>query len=615
MSEAGTARPGVLSRVGRGITALRNFVLNAVFLLLLIVICIGLLTTCQGISVPSDSALIINPRGVIVEARHMPVPFAGLVPGTTQVREVELNALLTAIDHAATDDDIRMLILDLDELVWAAPAHGERLGAALTRFREQGKKVVSYANFYSQAQYHIASFADALYMHPMGQVVLEGFGGFNFYLKDLLDRFAVNVHVFRVGDYKAAIEPLTRNDMSEASRMDNEALYQNIWQQVLDDIATNRAVDKADLQAYADNLGEALATTGGDLALAAVENHLIDELMSADQAQVRLADDVGFSDQARGDINGIDYRSYLEARSLLAAPVNLSSNKIAVIVAQGMIVNQSTSDTSVSLDDIVPLIRQAKEDPAVRAVVVRVDSPGGSQFASELIRQELELVQLAEKPVVASFGANAASGGYWIAATADAIVAESTTITGSIGIFSLIPTFEEALSKYGVHTDGVGTTSLTLSGNPFTGINEPLAEILQARVEHGYTQFVNLVARGRDMSPDAVDAIAQGRIWTGDAALELGLVDELGGLQTALEQAAHLAGLEEWDSVTLRPGVDPRSMLLAELFGPLNGVSSSGAGVWRHLQTLMATLGDLDDPGHTYALCEACWLPSPFKIR
>ncbi len=612
MTEANAARRGVLAKVGRGVTALRNFVINTLFLLTLLFVAALLLTTCQTVSVPTDAALVINPRGNVVEARQPPVPFAGVVPGTAMPREVELDEILTAIHHAAADDNIRMLVLDLDEMSAIAPAHAQRIGAALVKFRESGKKVVSYAHYYTQAQYHIASFADALYMHPMGQVVLEGFGGFNFYLKELLDRFNVNVHVFRVGDYKAAVEPMTRTDMSESARMDLEALYQNVWQQTLEDLAANRVLEKSDLQTYADDLAASLDVTGGDLARAAVENHLVDELLSADQARVRMADDVGYSDDSRSDINGIGYQAYLEARGLSGPTVQLGGNKIGVITVQGMIVNQGGDAGTASIDDIVPLIRQAKDDPGVRALVVRVDSPGGSQFASELIRQELELVQMANKPVVASFGANAASGGYWIAATADAIVAEAASITGSIGIFSMIPTFEDTLANYGVYTDGVGTTSLTLSGSPFTGINEPMADILQARVEHGYTQFINLVARGRDMSPDAVDAIGQGRVWTGDVAMELGLVDELGGLEQAVEKAAALADLEEWTKVFMRPGIDPRSMLLAELFAPQTAAQvRSEPALFTHFRAVMDHLGRLDDPNAIYALCEACWLQQP----
>jgi protease-4 len=499
-----------------------------------------------------------------------------------------------------------MIILDLDELAWAAPAHAQRIGVALTAFRDSGKKVVSYGHFYSQAQYHIASFADALYMHPMGQIVFEGFGGFNFYYNELLEKFDVNVHVFRVGSYKSAVEPLTRNDMSEEARIASESLYQNIWQHLLQDVATNRQVSKASLQDYADNLASALAVTQGDLARAALEAHLIDELLTADQAQVRMAADVGYRDAGTGDVNSIDLASYLAARGLLQPPLAIGKDKIAVIVAQGMIMSQSNDNQVVAADTTISLIRQAKEEPSIKAVVLRVDSPGGSQFASELIRQELELVQLAGKPVIASFGASAASGGYWIAATADAIIAEPTTITGSIGIFSYLTTFEDTLANYGVHTDGVGTTSLTMGMNPFTGVNESMAKIMQARVEHGYEQFINLVARGRDLTVAEVEEVAQGRVWSGEVALELGLVDQLGGLQSALEKAAEVAELEDWTSVRLRRPVDPRAALLAELIGDQAQALNTAPSLTSKLQHVLRVLERFDDPLDTYALCMTC---------
>ena len=598
-----------LGRIGGGITRLRNFVLNTFFIVAMVLITIVMLSTCESITVPDNSALLINPQGVIVESASLPDPLQEIFASGTQEKEVELSALLRAIDAATTDRHIRMIVLDLDELVWAAPAHAQRIGQALLDFRGTGKQVVSYGNFFSQAQYHIASFADAVYMHPMGQVVLEGFGGFNFYFKELLEDFDVNVHVYRVGEFKSAVEPLLRNDMSEEARMANEALYQNIWQQLLDDLATNRAVGKDTLQAYADDLGGALETTGGDLARAALEAHLIDELLTTDQAQVRIANDVGYRGSDTLEINGIDFASYLRARNLLEPALGIGKDKIAVLVAQGIIVANGPDDRVVAADRTIALIRRVREDPDIKALVVRVDSPGGSQFASELIRQELELVQVAGKPVVASFGASAASGGYWIAATADAIVAEPTTITGSIGIFSLIATFEDTLARYGVHSDGVGTTTLSGSGI-FTGISDQMAEVLQASVAHGYEQFINLVARGRDMPVERVQDIAEGRVWTGEVALDLGLVDELGGMQTALETAASRAGLSNWSTLRLRPPVDPRAAFLAELLAPQaqqRRAPLSRLTITTKLQNILGALEQFDDPNHVYALCESCW--------
>ena len=440
MQQATSRQPGRLGRIGAGITRLRNFVVNTLFVILLLAIGVVLLNTCQSISVPADSALLINPRGVIVEEQYLADPLEDLLAAGSGQHEVEIGNIIKAIDAAAKDDRIRMILLDLDDLTWAAPAHAQSIGHALTAFKATGKKVVAYGDYFDQAQYHIASFADAVYLNPLGQVILQGFGGYNFYLKDLLDRFDVNVHVFRVGSFKSAVEPLTRNDMSAESRMAAEALLQGIWAQMLADISSNRRSDSAALQAYADGLPDVLERTEGDLARAALEHHLVDELLTADQAEVRIANEVGY--RVDGQLNAIDLGNYLQAQGL-TRELATSPNRIAVIVAQGMILDQGRGQGIVSSDTLIPLIRKARQDDAVKAVVLRVDSPGGSQFASEVIRQELELVQIAGKPVVASFGANAASGGYWIAATADAIFAEPTSITGSIGIFSMVPTFEK----------------------------------------------------------------------------------------------------------------------------------------------------------------------------
>ncbi|XOV81777.1 MAG: signal peptide peptidase SppA [bacterium] len=600
------SKVSILGRIGAGITKLRNFFLNALFLLVLVLITLGLLATCEGITVPDNAALVINPRGVIVDAATLPDPFEELLTAGPRLAEVELRSLLRAIELAASDPQIKMIVLDLDEMAWAAPAHAQRIGEALAGFQSAGKKVVAYGQYYSQAQYHVASFADALYLHPMGQIIFEGFGGFTFYFKELLDKFDVNVHVFRVGDYKSAIEPYTRNDMSEESRLASEELYQDIWQHFLRDISANRLIEKPVLQSYADNLADILKITQGDMARAALETQLVDELLTADQVNVRIADDVGYRDRLRGEINGIDFQTYLTANALYEPAVALGKDKIAEIVVQGIIMNQGEGNQLAVAEDIISLIRRARDDRSVKAVVLRVDSPGGSQFASELIRQELELLQLAGKPVVASFGASAASGGYWVSATADAIVAEPTSITGSIGIFSFIPSFEKTLEKYGVYTDGVGTTELSMGLNPFTGVNQPMAEILQAQVEHGYAQFIALVARGRDMSLEQVDAIAQGRVWTGETAKQLGLVDELGGFHLAQEKAAELAGLDTWEPVRLQPPVDPRAAFLAELMMPDAQTRVSRTSPLSQLQRGWQILAQFDDPANRYVLCESC---------
>lgn len=603
------SKTSVLGRIGGSITKLRNFAVNAIFLVFLMFVFIAGLATCERVSVPKNSALLIDPKGVLVEARSYAAGLEHLLQSGP--RQIELQELLTAIDLAGEDPDIRMILLDLDELYGITPVHASRLGAALNQFKEKSKKVISFANYYNQSQYYLASYADALYMHPMGQIILNGFGGYFLYYNELLENFDVNVHVFRVGEFKEAVEPLLRNDMSDEARQAREVLYTDLWQTMLQNIAANRSLQPHDVDAYAQQMPALVKATRGDLARAALENHLVDELLTTDQARVRIADEVGYDSQGTG-INGISYDAYLaatETTKLISA-----GDQIAVLVAQGPIMLDGPTGEVASAEELNALIRQARQNPQTKALVLRVDSPGGGQLASELIRQEIELFQLSGRPVVASFGSVAASGGYWIAATADEIVAEASTITGSIGIFSFVTTYEDTLKRYGVHSDGVGTTDNVLGVSPLAGISEDMSGILQASVEHGYEQFIQLVARGRDKTPEEVDYVAQGRIWSGAAALDLGLVDSLGGLQHALDRAAALAGLDQYNVKRLKPPVDPRQQLLAELLTtetlellhlPRQWTDNPGsvyAQVTHHLKQLSV----FSDPGQLYTLCLSC---------
>ncbi len=611
----------LIGTIGRGITAFRNFVINTLFLLLLLFLVVGAASQCSDSAMPTDAALVLNPKGYIVEEKSIPNNLGDFLSGN-QVVETRLGDLTRALELAAADERIKLLLLDLDELAGVAPAHSAALGRAITEFKQSsGKQVISYGNAYSQGQYHLASHADALYMHPLGQIFLQGYGGYNFYFKDLLDKLGVNVHVFRAGVYKSAVEPLMRNGMSEESRQASEALYRDLWQVMLADIGANRELELHALESYANDIGEHVKTAQGDLARTALEHHLVDELLTGDQLRARVADEVGYANSTE-TLNAIDYQSYL-ARN---PDIDFGGGaEIAVLTAQGPIVMDGPVGQVASADDLSSLIRQARESASIRALVLRVDSPGGSQFASEVVRQELELLQLSGVPVIASFGSMAASGGYWIAATADEIVAEPTSVTGSIGIFSAITTYEDSLQKLGVHADGVGTTDNTLGLNPFTGVNENMAEVLQARVDFGYEQFVNLVAKGRGVDPADEANWASGRPMSGGEALDLGLVDHLGGIAMAVSRAAETAGLDDYRVVHLKTPMDPREQLLAELLQGtvhLGGFEFSSASLFRQqLERLLnetTLLGTLYEPNQLLAICTACWTnrySSVFSLR
>ena len=342
------------------------------------------------------------------------------------------------------------------------------------------------------------------------------------------------------------------------------------------------------------------------MARVALENHLVDELLTPDQVRARIADEVGYGENEA--INGIDYGTYLAAKD--ATNFNVGSNQVGVLVAQGPIVMEGPPGQVAAADTLSQRIRAARNNPNIKALVLRVDSPGGGVFASEIIRQELELFQLSGRPVVASFGSVAASGGYWIAATANEIFAESSSITGSIGIFSYLMTFEDTIKRYGVHTDGVGTTPNVIGFDPLIGVSDDMAQILQISIEQGYEQFINLVAKGREQSPEEINYIAQGRVWSGAAALEIGLVDQLGGLEDAVARAAELAELEEYESVRLVPYVDPRQQFLAELMQvwmpDLVPSAVSESSLAAQLRSNWQLLQALPEPGKAYAFCLTC---------
>lgn len=589
---------GVFSQIGRGLSAARNFAANVLFLLLVTLLVVLVLAGSSGVSVPDGSALVINPRGVLVDTASITDPIERFLTLESVPRDVELKSLVKAITAGAADDRIALLVLNLEELQAASPGHADTLGVALREFQAAGKEVVSFGSFYSQGQYQIASYADAVYMHPLGQILLSGYGSNRIYYNELLEKLDVNIHIFRVGKYKEFVEPYTRSTMSDEARLANQELVDALWQHYADRIGANRQLDPGRFAAYTQDFAGLLAEAGGDMAALSLEYQLVDELLTPDETRARIADKVGYSDS--GDFNGIDYRAYLQ--TIAPEPVQADA-AIAVITATGPIVMGRRSSGVIATQSTIGLIRQARHDRSIAALVMRIDSPGGSAFASELIRQELELTQLAGKPVVVSMSNVAASGGYWIAATADQILAQPTTITGSIGVFGLLPTFEKSLAKLGVHTDGVATTPLSGSMDPIAGLSDPMSRILQVNVENTYERFINLVARGRDMTPQEVDAIAQGRVWIGAKAHELGLVDNLGGLDEAIAGAASLAKLTAYEVRELTPSMTTRELILRELS---DSVALPNHPVTNALRQAWTLLESLDDPGHSYALCEAC---------
>ena len=593
------------SKLGHRISQARTFVVNSVFVVIVLSILVSLFGGKETPTIRNNSALIIQPKGTIVEQSVAPNNWQDVLFQDSSDASIEIGHILHAIKIAGTDEKIKMIVLGLDDLNGVSLTQAQRITEALQTFKETGKKIISYGNIFEQNQYYIASSSNELYMNPWGQMLLQGYGGNNLYFKDLLAKLDINMHIFRVGEFKSATEPFSRINMSDEARQASSGLYQGIWGELVEGIAENRQLTRNEVNDYAQNFDVLLAKTSGDMARAALEANLIDELLTPDQMETRIAIEVG---RYKGEINGIGMGSYLNIRGLIDSVTDENAPEIGVIVVQGAILEDGQGLSNVaSANDLVGRIRQARFNEELKALVIRVDSPGGSAFASELIRQELELFQVTGRPVVASFANVAASGGYWISATSDAIIAESATITGSIGIFGVIPTFEKSLSRIGVYSDGVGTTPLARGMDSFSGLSPQAQAIFQASVEFGYGQFIDLVARGRDMPKAEVEKVAQGRVWQGSKALELGLVDALGDINVALAKAAELAGIAQWRAVDLRQPLDPRSIFITEIMESFGFQLSANTHPWlRSVQKELNTLALFTDRRHTFALCLVC---------
>ncbi len=557
----------LLNGIWNSITTLKNVLGNLLFLAITIIALIALFSRTDQILIPETAALVIDPTGAIVEQRRAIDPIAEFMGGDEEKSETLLRDLTEAIKTASTDQRIKILVLQLDGMRDVSMSQLQTLGAALNDFSASGKEIYAFADSYSQDQYYLAAHADHLYLNDQslqvfGGVFLTGLGVYPTYFKAAIDKLKIQVHVFKVGTYKGAVEPFLRNDMSVAAQEANLGWIQVLWDEYLDQIARLRGIDKTKLNQYIDHYPELLANTGSDAGMLAVEQGLVDQLMSRQQWRDELQDLVGSDER---DFQQIDFRNYLLAAEIPIPTLNPGTDKIAVIIAKGTIYDGEQPAGSIGSDSVSALIKQAREDDRVKALVMRIDSPGGSATAAEQIRYELELTQQAGKPVVASMATYAASGGYWISATANQILASPTTITGSIGTFLLFPTFNQSLAEIGVYSDGIGTNVLSGALNPLQSLNPALQQILDLAINNTYRQFISLVARGRDMTPAAVDRVAQGRVWAGTTALDLGLIDAIGGLEDAIDSAATLAGLNEFETLYLEKQLSPKERLLSEL--------------------------------------------------
>jgi protease IV len=539
-------KPGVVRRFFGGIWATLNFLrslaLNLLFLFVLLAVLMAMFGRVPALS--PRTALVLDPKGEIVEQfRADPTERAiGRMIGD-EVREVQLRDLLRVIDAAAKDPNIERLVLVPDHIGGAGLATLTELGAAFDRFRAEGKEVVAVSNGMNQLQYFLASHADQVMLHPDGAVLLQGFASYRSYYKDLLDKLAVDVHLFRVGEFKSAGEPFILNGASSEAREADLYWLSGLWQTYLGTIGERRKIAPKALQNGVETMPEAVEAANGDLAKLALTSNLVDSLATRDQArEVLIAK--GVADDDIHSFRQIGWHDYLGMLNRDAMPDVRPT--VAVIVAEGEIVPGEQSNGMVGGESTAQLLRHARDDENVRALVLRVNSPGGEVFASEQIRREVELTRHAGKPVVVSMGDVAASGGYWIAMNADEIFAEPGTITGSIGIFGIFVNIPNTLAKIGVHTDGVGTSPFAAAFDPRRPLDPAVGQVIQAVIEKGYRDFIGRVADARGKTAEQVDGIARGRVWSGKQALERGLIDKLGGLDAAVASAAKRAKLDDF---------------------------------------------------------------------
>jgi|TARA_B100000900_G_scaffold71072_1_gene56356 protease-4 len=582
--------------------------LNVIFLIALL---IGVISFISSIFMdefddPTDKALVIRPLGPIVEqVAGSDDPFDNLSGDLP--RELYVGDLLEVLETAASDDRVQDIILSLDNINGTGQAVLYDVGNALQKIQEADKNIIAVGDYFTRSGYYLASFADEIIMNSDGLVEMDGFGRSRLFYKSFLDKIKVDFNVFRVGTFKSAVEPYLGNEMSEAAKEANLAYLDVLWSSYKDVISKNRGMTSEEIQYLVDNSDSILTEEGLSSSEAILNYGLVDKLLPRTKTRSYLKELFGESDDKKSfaQISGYEYFRLIQSEKSVVS----AEDKIAVVVARGTIVNGVQPPGTIGGDSTSRLIREAHEDENVKAIVLRVDSGGGGVFASEQIR--LELLEAKEKglTIIASMGNVAASGGYWISANAHEIWASHNTITGSIGIFGILPTIDRALSEIGINSDGVKTSRLDLSGDVTSPLDEGLSKIIQSEIEYGYKRFIGLVSQARNIPIEEVDKIAQGRVWAGSTALELGLVDNIGNLQMAIKRAAELAEIDEYNSYYPEQEVNWREQIFNRLSGYIGWAIPSLIKENILVKETVRVLQDiekLNDPKGIYIICEDC---------
>ena len=608
----------VLKLCWKALCFIRDLVMNVVFLgfvLLLVVIISFSSGGKKSTTLTGEGALLLNLDGYLADNRNETLRWQDALSelnGEHVPRKISTFDVVFAIKQAEDDPKIKGLVLYLNYFEGADLPALDFIGGAISQFKNAGKPVIAYADNYSQGQYYLASFADEIYLNSIGSVDIHGLSQENLYFKEMLDKLAVTPHIFRVGTYKSAVEPFLRNDMSAEAKANMQRWLGEMWNNYVLSVSENRKIKKDNVLPNAKQYLSDLKALKGNSTAYAQQRGLVTDVVTRLDLDKKLT--ALFGKGSDGKANLIELDDYLTQLPDRLEHYNVP-NKIAVVNVEGTIVDGESDEENAGGDTIARILRKAYDDNSVKAVVLRVNSPGGSAFASEIIRQETENLQKIGKPVIVSMGAMAASGGYWISSIADYIIADANTITGSIGIFAMFPTFENSIKKIGVNADGVSTTELA-NTSAFSPLVKPVQDIYQTEIEHGYDRFLEIVSKGRQLSKTQVDKLAQGQVWLGSDAFQNGLVDEIGSFNEAVNKAEQLVNQRQDTAVqdfSVEWFTDDNVSLISTLLRDTKKGTQEKLVKWlglpapiQKLQKELNVLTKFNDPKGQYLYCLNC---------
>lgn len=607
----------LFSSVWRLINFTRLLVLNLIFLSFILLVIFAFNQEKPTTEI-HDGALVLDLSGSLVEQLDQTSSanqlISQLLSDDDTPKETQISDIVYVLRHATTDARVKGVVLKTAGLETTNITKLAPIARALDAFRQSKKPVVAVGDFYQQHQYYLAAHADTILLNPAGAVAIQGLSTYNLYFKSALDKFNIEPHIFRVGTYKSFVEPYIRDEMSPEAKENNQRWLNQMWKNYVENVSATRNIEPDVVTPTKTQLLARLQKAEGNAAQYALDTGLVDQLATSDDIIDTVSQFAGKN--ASQDFNAISFRDYL---SVLPSPTEEKPTqpRVALLVASGTIADGTNQENMINGEKLAKQIRKLALDPKIKALVLRIDSPGGSAFAAEEIRTALLSFKETGKPYVVSMGSVAASGGYWIAADADRIYAEPTTITGSIGVFGMFMTADKALNSLGVHVDGFGTTDFT-GISPLQPLPEHIKQIIQMNVENTYQRFIDLVSEGRGLTPEQVDNIAQGRVWIGTDAKANGLVDELGDVKAAADNAALLAKLTDYQLITVEPELSAKQKLINELFSDSSAllpesVTHSLLGKilmtsYTQAETALKPWQNLNDPQGIYAFCPACQL-------